>query len=273
LFLRKLFDYNIFSPMKKIGVYFLSKTNVVLWAKLHNGQKLKVDLSSTVGRSIYLRGCYEYDVEKELKKNLNPGDVFFDIGANVGYFTLTSQELVGEKGEVHSFEPHDRAFSLLQESVKSNKCDNIFLNKTALSDKEKAVEFVSLKDSAFSWTQQERNNSSPSVTIKTTTLDKYINDINLNRKIKSLKIDVEGAEYNVLLGAKELLMSQSPYLILEVQDWSLSRFGYSVDDIFTFLDKCGYRAFDLDGNSVLNAAQARQHLQKQWVKNLLFKKD
>src|SRR5687767_10802635 len=100
-FLKAVIDYEPLAFARKLGTGILSRSNISAWCDLHTGQLLKVDLSSSVGRSIYIRGVYEPEVERCLRSILRPGDVFIDVGANVGYFSIISSQLVGGSGEVH----------------------------------------------------------------------------------------------------------------------------------------------------------------------------
>lgn len=84
---RRTITHRLAAPMKKLGAHLLSRTRLTAWAHLHTGQLLKVDLSSSVGRSIWLRGIYEPEVEAYIRRVLQPGDVFIDVGAHVGYFS------------------------------------------------------------------------------------------------------------------------------------------------------------------------------------------
>jgi FkbM family methyltransferase len=271
-----MIDSKILSPIKGQLVNFLINSNISLWAKLHTGQFLKVDMSSSVGRSIYLRGSYEIEVEQCMRHCLQSGGVFIDIGANIGYFTIICAEIVGTVGEVHSFDPHLKANQLLAESIIRNRYEHVHLNKQALSNKVGELGFVALKNSAFSWTLPINQNNpverEQEEIVSAIPLDQYVSQ-QVNKPIDLIKIDVEGAEYNVLLGAQKTLKDNSPTIILEAQDWSLERFGYSIDNIFTYLSDLGYRAFDLAGSRIKDAVDARVHLKRFNVQNLIFKKE
>jgi hypothetical protein len=95
----------------------------------------------------------------------------------------------------------------------------------------------------------------------------------INQDIALIKIDVEGAEYKVLVGARETLLKHSPSIIIEAQDWSLSRYGYTIDDIFSFLNALDYRAFDLTGMPIKDAEDARRRLVDLPVQNIMFKRE
>jgi FkbM family methyltransferase len=276
--IKTVIDYKALAFLKRISVEILSRLNIVVWSGLHTGQLLKVDLSSSVGRSIYLRGAYEPEVEKCMRNILRTGNVFIDIGANVGYFSIICAGLVGPVGQVHSFDPHKKVIQLLVESAKRNQYNNIYVNQVALSSREETLNFVYLRNSAFSWTlpiyAMEKSPYLSQVCeelVSAIPLDQYVQSM-ANQDIALIKIDVEGAEYKVLMGARETLLKHSPSILIEAQDWSLSRYGHTIDDIFNFLNPLHYRAFDLTGMPIKDAEDARRRLEDFRVQNLLFKK-
>jgi FkbM family methyltransferase len=85
----------------------------------------------------------EINIIKFLIKNLKENDIFYDIGANYGFYTLLAQEFI-TTGEIHSFEPNPNIFKLLKENVKLDLFKNTFLNELALSDKKGESEFYNL---------------------------------------------------------------------------------------------------------------------------------
>lgn len=258
------------TPLKKFGAVLLSRTSLTAWARLHTGQSLKVDLSSSVGRSIWLRGIYEPEVEAYISRVLKPGDAFIDVGAHVGYFSVIAASIVGNNGEVHCFEPNRKVFELLKASIAFNELRNVHAHPVALWSKSGALVLITPRDSGFSYvrTNESRYNA-PGDIVQAITLDQYASQ-SVKCQVKLIKLDVEGAEYHVLLGMQRILQSQSPCLILEAQDWSLSRFGHNLADIFVLLGGYGYRAFYLTGQPVRDVEEARQRLQDMWVKNLIF---
>ena len=194
----------MFTYLKKMTVtQFFQRTNMVATAKLHTGDKLKVDMSSSVGRSIWLRHFYKYEknVENVIRDILGKGNVFIDIGANVGYFSVIASRIVGEHGNVYSLEAIPKLCSLLSESIAINDIGNIrVLNNAAYSENKKIL-FHSMKNSAFS--SISRDNTSDSVIeVDAITLDSLIDTVG---QVDVMKIDVEGAEMDVLLGGERLI--------------------------------------------------------------------
>lgn len=78
-------------------------------------------------------GYYEYEVRTLVENSLKAGDIFLDIGANIGYMTLLAANKVGDKGRVFSFEPNPDVLPYLQENVRFNKLGNTTIENSAVS--------------------------------------------------------------------------------------------------------------------------------------------
>src|ERR1700677_2127501 len=81
-------------------------------------------------------GLYEYEKQELFGSLVKTGDVVFDVGANVGYYTLLAATLVGPSGTVHSFEPSPRNASILRKHVSFNRLANVEFHESAVSDKD-----------------------------------------------------------------------------------------------------------------------------------------
>ncbi len=231
--------------LKKVVVNQLfQRTDIIATARLYTGDKLRVDLSSSVGRSIWLRHVYEMDVEKAIRNILGKGDVFIDIGANVGYFSVIASRIIGKSGKVYAFEAIPKICGLLSESIAINDIKNIMLFNNAVYSEKNKVLFHCMKNSAFSHISGD-NTSDNAIETDSITLDSMLHKLG---KVDVMKIDVEGAEMNVLLGGEKLIDRYKPRIVMEVQDWSLQRFNYNSKDIISFLGKLGYKVYDLKGN-------------------------
>ena len=235
--------------LKKIVVkHFSQRVNIIATAKLHTGDRLRVDMSSSVGRSIWLRHLYKYekDVEKVIRDILGKDDVFIDIGANVGYFSVIASRIVGENGNVYSLEAISKLCSLLSESIAMNDIRNInVLNNAAYSENKKIL-FHSMKNSAFSSISKDNTSDNP-IEVDAITLDSLIDKVG---KVDVMKIDVEGAEMDVFLGGEKSIRRYRPKIVMEVLDWSLQRFNYSSKDVLSFLRDIGYKVYDLKRNLI-----------------------
>jgi FkbM family methyltransferase len=175
------------------------------------------------------------------------GDVVFDVGANLGYYTLLFSHLAGPRGEVHAFEPVPATFERLAANLeRERRSGNVRANRAAVGEKAgSAVLFQPGSDhcqaslaphGAGSWS------AGPAVTEHAApliTLDGYARERRVSR-IDFLKCDVEGAELAVLRGAAGLLERHHPILHLEVCPAWTRDFGYEPGELAAFVAGLGY---------------------------------
>jgi FkbM family methyltransferase len=267
---RKAASLPTFAPLRASLGRVLARTRLRAWARLHTGHRLRVDLDSSVGRSIWLRGRYEPQVEAQLRRHLRPGDRFVDVGANVGYFSILASSLVGPAGEVHAFEPNPGLVSLLADSVRANRFTNVRVNALALWSEPSEHVLQLEPSSAQSFVRADREaKGGAALRVPATTLDDYLAEAGLP-SIHVVKIDVEGAELQVLRGARRVMERDRPLLVMELLDWGLARYGDDIGQVFRLLGALGYAARDLDDRPVGDAVEAARRLSHAWVKNLVF---
>jgi len=170
----------------------------------------------------------EGDVDRFVRFCLNRGSVFVDVGANIGYYTLVASNLVGLSGRVHAIEPIPSTVAILKANVKLNGCSNVIIHETAAwSSKGKLV--LRVPKSWYGLASFARDGVS--VTVGAATLDELLQNEDF---VDCMKIDVEGAELEVLRGAKSIL-KKTKYLVLE-----LSR---DVNKILKELQKEGFKCW------------------------------
>lgn len=161
--------------------------------------------------------CEQIETEKFEQKfyidYLKPGMVAFDVGANIGEISILFSRFVGKGGQVHSFEGTPETFKRLELIISASKKKNITLNEACLSDEEGMALFHIYDEEFSSWnTLAQRPLENYGIDIKpiraeeirVTTIDSYCESRNIPR-IDLLKIDVEGAEYQVIKGASRML--------------------------------------------------------------------
>lgn len=176
----------------------------------------------------YQLGIYELHVQHALKNWLKSGDVFFDVGANRGFYTLLGSRWVGIEGKVFGFEP--LAFNCEQASalLLANPCGNVELITKAVGNKVGWIGFRSEGSAA-----QAALASSGTEQVPITTLDDFVQE---SAPPDAVLVDVEGAELLVLEGARKLLTSQPPrFWLIEVHSQEL------LDSIAKYLAECHYR--------------------------------
>ncbi len=215
------------------------------------GDKLKITIpQSGAGALIYYKGLSEPEIADFVMSFLEPGMVFFDIGAHIGEYALLGADAVGELGEVHAFEPQPSLFPLMQENVKINCFKNVVLNQMAVNDKAGEVEFEIFGESSVSSIRKQvaHNENTKIVKVAATSLDEYWSQT--ERKIDLIKVDVEGAEKFVFQGAEKLLnlpTAMAPTWIFEYSLTSYAGFNYHPQELLNLLQRHGFQIFEISG--------------------------
>lgn len=225
-----LFDYIAGS----IG--YLVRVNAILG----NGMKMRVVWNDTggCGHEIWRSGWYEPPTVKAISDLLSPGMTFFDVGANMGQYTLLA---AGLKCNVHSFEPAPAMIEFLSHNVEPVK-EQVRINQFALTDSEEPLILHMAKPHNVGATsfRDQYCASGETLQVACTTIDNYMSKNGITR-VDVMKIDVEGAESAVLKGAKKLLSSpHAPAIVLEYEESAQERFGSSCAEITSLLTAHGY---------------------------------
>lgn len=193
----------------------------------------------------YALGSYEQEAFAILNDYLKLDDVVFDIGANLGYFSLYfSKKSIN--GNIYSFEPIPESKKLLDTHLKINKVSNVYTFQLGISDSVTEIEFTNSKNLAANTYKKESPifEKTSKVLVKTTTIDEFVKTNKINR-LDFVKIDVEGAELDVLRGAEKTLQTLKPKLLLATHDCHIEGIK---QQCLNFLTQLGY-SFQSSGES------------------------
>lgn len=169
-------------------------------------------------------------------KNIRPDWVIIDAGANIGVFSVLFGRMASK---VYAFEPTDTV-EILRENLGANGLTNVEVVPLALG-KEKGI----IRDSVFKiWGEPPEIRQ-----YVFTTIDDFVREKNI--KIDAIKIDVDSYEYELLLGAENTLVQQSPYVTVEVTVDALAIRNIKPDDIKQYMEKLGYRCMKVFGENHL----------------------
>ena len=146
-------------------------------------------------------GTYERHVQRLFCDRIRPGDVVFDIGANVGFFTLLASKLAGPTGHVYAFEPFPRNLYYLERHVRMNDVRNVVVQSLAITATTGAARFGDGENAS-----QTRLSDAGELQVQTASLDDLIAN-GIVRTPAFIKMDIEGAESEALRGASALLGS------------------------------------------------------------------
>lgn len=190
----------------------------VILGPLRGAQFILGSLSGEGGGASVYFGRMEPEQTRRMAAVLTAGDVFFDIGANVGYYSILASRLVGKDGIVAAFEPLERNLRFLEKHKFLNAAHNIHLFPFAISDSSGTAKFREGTDPAMGGLTVEGGRE---FEVRTITLDDAVKTA--GRSPSVLKIDVEGAEAAVLDGGEETLRSARPKIFLSTHSPELSQ--------------------------------------------------
>lgn len=204
---------------------------------------LKDEYSEHFVKSMYY-DAYEPLSVAYMQENLRPGDVFFDIGANIGYISAVAAGLVGEEGQVHSFEPVPEYFKAVDKLADLNANHNISANQVALGEKNGHLN-IYVHDSMLGANTAVAGlapEAAPSIEVPMITLDSYIESHRIE-KITLMKIDVVGYEFPILRGMRRFLETSSrlPAIICEIIPTTYDVVTESLEQFEAYMTGFGYR--------------------------------
>lgn len=193
----------------------------------------------------------EADESNMILRLIKPGDVVFDIGANIGWYTLNI--LLKHKGtSVYSFEPIQSSYQYLIKNltVNNQKTDKAY--NFGLSDKNKMVKFYFDIECAAASSMADLREDKDTVTVECEVkkLDDFVSSLPSLEKIDFIKCDVEGAELLVFKGAIGTIKKYKPIVFSEMlRKWS-NKFGYHPNDIINLFRSIDYECYVINNDKI-----------------------
>lgn len=205
------------------------------------------------GTDIFIAGGKTHDSEIRLArfilKKLKEKDVFVDIGAHFGYFSLLAST-IARQGAVYAFEASGNNFEILKKNTRN--IDTIRLIHKAVADREGTIEFYelpvifseynTLEVEQFEQESWYRNIAPRKRSVESVRLDTFVREIGTAPAM--VKIDVEGAEHKVIEGARNYLTENAPIVIMEYVEKRRNNLNHQ--KAVRFLNEMNYRAFSID---------------------------
>ncbi|GEC73461.1 methyltransferase, FkbM family [Flavobacterium flevense] len=187
--------------------------------------------------NIYFR-LFDYEESMFLIHNLKENELFVDIGANVGHFSLLAAGIC--KAQVIAFEPIPLTFNKLKKNIDLNKLsEKVSLFKIGIGEENSLLNFTTTKD-VMNGVAMEYETEVVSVEVK------KLDDIPTVKNATFLKIDVEGYEFFVLKGASKVLKSEELKFIIIELNFSTLKFGHTSEEIFRYLSSFGFIPISYD---------------------------
>lgn len=201
------------------------------------------DLSDQGQRLTAMHNVWEASATRLLNHLLEPGNIFVDVGANWGYYSLLTAAAVGQTGQVHAFEPQPHVIAVLHRAIRHNHLPQLTANQMTVGATNGTLTLYLASDGnslLASAITSDRTDPTHTVEVPLTTLDDYLATHHIAR-VDVVKIDVEGLEGAVLDGATTLLQGDdAPIVLCEISPTALHNVGSTPAQLLAHLASFGY---------------------------------
>jgi FkbM family methyltransferase len=219
--------------------------------------EFEFDLDRYRGTAPMYFGSYALPLVETMKRYLRPGDVFFDVGANIGYLSAIAAGLVGPAGQVHCFEPVPEYFERVEKLAALNPGYAFRANFCAAGEQPGKCKIYVTREPGQS-TLVPAYKTDPEIIstleVPVIRLDKYVEERGIER-VALIKIDAEGFELPILRGLQGFFerRAQRPAILCEIAPGAYPLMGRKVSELASYMAGYGYRAHDLiDGTTPVN---------------------
>lgn len=220
--------------------------------RLVSGVRLCLNPRDTVGLSHYLLGRYERDEVALARKLIRQGDVVFDIGANIGYWSILLAKMVGESGRVVAFEPDPSNFVILKRNLEMNGLTQVIPLESGLGDVEGVALLYRSKFNAGDSSFSPVPDAMDVTRAHRRRLDSVCRELDLYPSF--IKVDVQGHELEVLRGYAGAPREAQSRLkgIVEFDSMSLARNGIRPEQFWGVLRAEGFRVCRIGKNGAIS---------------------
>ena len=200
-----------------------------------------------------VRGRLEPLVQEALAEHVRPGAVVYDLGANVGFFTLLAARLAGPEGHVVAFEPDPTCAAAITENARLNGAAKVTVFQRAAGSSARRERLFVVRDG--SWSHLESRGRHP---LTASAIDVEV--VPLDELVRSgeapppdvVKLDVEGSEIEALEGMREVLASHRPVLVCELHE--------TATEVAALLEGCDYHGLTLEAGLDAKDAGPNDHV-------------
>ena len=211
----------------------------------------------SVARALRNKGRYEKDWTAWMRANIGAGMHVVDVGANIGYYTVLLASLVGPHGRVTACEPDPGNAALLRRSVAENGFGHVRVVEAAVTDAEGRATLH--QDTAWHGVHSlaRENTVNPGdgrVEVATVSLDSLMRDA--TDDVDFVKIDAQGAEADIVRGARRLLNQPHARVLMEIWPFGIRGLGGSLAAVITPFLEHGFSASTMEKSRELVAVSA-----------------
>ncbi len=223
--------------LQRLARWWVKNRQVRIMKGIGAGLRFNAGLSNPY----YAFGTNELPVQEALARHLQPGQVFYDIGANVGFFTVIGAKLVGPAGHIYAFEPVPENAQVVRNNVASNGFHHVTVFEQAVAQASGRGElFVSHYAGGATLSADDvPADLKGSITVELVAIDELMRQQALLPPAV-VKVDVEGAEMAVFRGMAQTIETFRPIIIYEIDDGDEQAFRRKQQECDTFLQSHGY---------------------------------
>ena len=238
---------------KARGIRLLTLNDFELYVQEHDWD---------VGENLIDTKLHEPHVTNFLKEHLQEGMTFIDVGANVGYFTLTAATKVGKSGKVIAVECNPRNCELIYMSLHRNGFDQVTVYPFAVSDTQKLMNFSWGFSNGF--VGELNKDDEEAFIVPAVTLDSLLKS---ETGVDVIKMDIEGSEARAWQGMQETIVNHHPVLLMEFFPALLERVSAAkADDFLDSVFACGYSAAVLRRDQEMVTTFSTRDVIDEWEK-------
>jgi FkbM family methyltransferase len=214
--------------------YKVIKRRMLILRQIQN-RRMHLNIEDAgISTELFVKGWHELASTQILKSILTKNECVVDIGANIGYYTLLEAEIVKD-GIVYAIEPDPINFSILNQNIRMNGLENVKTFNVAISNEKGFARFYIYRRRNLC-SLIKYDNPIGEIVVETCALDEFLKD----KKVNFIRMDVEGAEYEILNGAHETLKRKNLKLFIEFHPNLLKKRGLSVNTLLKKLEKLGF---------------------------------
>lgn len=218
-------------------VRFLPKAQNYLVKNYAGNFQLQVNTTYPIEASVWLAGMYDPTTTRFLQQVLREDDIFLDIGANCGAITLVAASVI-KTGKIYAFEPGPIIRSRLQANLELNPSLKDIVQIVPLGLGQQQCQLSYFEDQTYRGNGGLFQNDQ-GTTVEVLPLDEWVT-LEQPGRVDVIKLDVEGMEYDVLLGSKTVLTTYHPTIYFETLPGFFVNKPYSIRTIYEFLTNLGY---------------------------------
>lgn len=218
-------------------------------SRLRSGPLIRTSDADHLQLLIYYLGTFEPYCLPFLRGCVSRGGTIVDVGANIGVYTLEAASVVGTAGRVVAIEPAPFHARSLRQNIELNALENVSVVETAVGRESGEATLSRSNDDNLGMFSLGGAGGVEAHTVPVKTIDELLEERGIH-SVDLIKMDIEGSEYDALIGAEKSLRTARPAVLIELNEVALRRCGSSSHAVIQLLHNLNYRGWKIDRDSV-----------------------